>query len=127
MKRPLLFNFASNLVLLNQFKNQLGCIAKNIEQTVAIFLPKHTRQIIRHHPHTGIDQTHIAARTAITDFNAFQHDGAGAFFSQMQSRRKAGKSAAHNHHIGRQIAFQRCRLWCGWSGLLPKTMRARIV
>ncbi len=127
MQRTLLFNFAGNLVFLDDFKNQLRRIAEHIEQTVAILLTKHARQIIRHDPHARIDEAHIAARAAVADFNAFQHDGVGAFFSQMQSRRKAGKSAAHNHHIGRQIAFQRCGLRCGWSGLLPKTMRARIV
>ncbi len=127
MQCTLLFHFAGNLVFLDDFKNQLRRIAEHIKQTVAILLAKHARQIIRHHPHASIDKAHIATGTTIADLNAFQYDGVGAFFSQMQSRRKAGKSATHDHHIGGQVTIQRRGLRCSRSGLFPKAMRARIV
>ncbi len=114
-------------MLLNQFKHQLRRISKNVEQTIAVLLAQHTWQIIRHDPHACIDQTDIATRAAIADFDPFQHDCFRALFRKIQRRRKAGKSAADNHHIGGQIAFKRCGLRCGWSGLFPKAMRARIV
>ncbi len=48
-------------------------------------MTKHARQIIRHHPHARIDEAHIAARAAVADFNAFQHDGVGAFSARCKA------------------------------------------
>ncbi|MCY1365173.1 hypothetical protein D9M69_520080 [compost metagenome] len=127
MQRSLLFNFASNLVFFDQFKNQLRRITENVEQTVAVLLAQNTRQIVRHDPHARIDQTNITARTAIADFDTFQHDCFRALFREMQRSGKPGETTTNNHHIGSQIAFKSSCFWCSWSGLFPKAMRAWIV
>jgi hypothetical protein len=127
MQRAVPFEFAGNLMFVDQLHDELRRIAEQIEQTFAMHRAEHTGQIVRHHPHAGIDQSDIAPRAAEADFLRLQQHHLRPGFGKMQGGREAGVTAADDDDVGRNRAVERRGRRRFGRCLFPEAVGARII
>ena len=95
------FRLAQNAVAIDQFKDQVRRIAKHTKQTLSVVCAQRCDNLIRGHPHTGIDQADVASGSAESDILRFQDDDRCSSLRQVKRRRQSGVAGAYHHHVRR--------------------------
>jgi hypothetical protein len=90
-----------NAVAIDQFKDQIRRIAKHTKQTLSVVLTQRCDNLIRSHPHTGIDQADVAPGSAESDIVRFQDDDRYSGLRQVKRRRQSGVAGTYHHHVRR--------------------------
>jgi hypothetical protein len=102
VKRAVGFELAGDGVLLDQFADEVGAVAEQVERPLAVEIAEFFRKIVGHDPHAGINQPDIAAGTAKADLGGLEENHVDTAFRQMQGRGETGVTAADDHHVRRR-------------------------
>jgi hypothetical protein len=99
MKGALAFQFAVDAVALDKRHHQRRPVSEHGQQTLAIQFAGRRRDIVRHQPQTGIDESHVAARPAKAKLVRLQQNHGFAGLGKMQRAGQSGITAADDDDI----------------------------
>ena len=99
VQRPLPHRLAADLVGLDQVEHRRGAVRQQRVEPPADGLAEFFLHLVRRRPESGVDEAHVAARSAETDAPRLQERHRSTPGGQVTGRRDPGKAASDHHDV----------------------------